>query len=126
MVEFAKKHPYIMHNIVGMILASSAIWFFLSSFVGFWIFVLVRLLTANGVLPVAVIIMNVLGFLAVADNSKNAIAFAAAAGSPGAFIAVTFFNKDYEYRNYINHLFIAAVYFVIWLVLSYNFAHISA
>lgn len=125
MIEFAKKHPYIMHNIAGLVFASSAIWFFLSSFIGFWVFVLVRLLTACGVLPVAVILTNVLGFLTVVSDSKNAIVFAAAAGSPGAFIAAAFFNKDYEYRNYINHLFIAVIYFAIWLVLSCNCAHIS-
>lgn len=125
MKNFVKSHPYIMCNIAGAVFASSAVWFDLSGFIGFWIAVLVYVLTIKLLFPLWVILLNIAGFTMVAWNSKTAVAFAVGTGSIGAFIAVHTKNKEYEYKKFINIAFIVTIWVAVWLVLSYQFFNIS-
>ncbi|MBQ8827289.1 MAG: hypothetical protein IJ007_09365 [Oscillospiraceae bacterium] len=125
MKDFVKNHPYIMCNIAGAVFASSAVWLDLSGFVGFWVAVLVYVLTIKLLFPLWVILLNIAGFTMVAWNSKTAVAFAVGTGSIGAFIAVHTVNKEYEYRKFINIAFIVTIWAAIWSVLSYQFFNIS-
>ena len=125
MKDFIKKHPYIMCNIAGAFFASSAIWFCLSGFVGFWIAVLLYVLTIKILFPVWVVLLNIEGFIAVVGDSKTADVFAVCTGSIGAFIAVHTVNKAYEHKKHIDYAFIVTIWVAVWLVLSYQFFNIS-
>ena len=116
---------YLILNLVGIVFASSAVWSDVSSTLGYLMVLGVYMLSIFGIFPVLVLVSNIWGFISVVSDAKSGVAFAVAAGSPGAFIAANFFNKNYVYRKIVSCIFIVTVYVAVWLVLSYHYGSIS-
>ncbi len=125
--SFIKRHPYVMCNLICIILASSPLWSGVSAFCGFWfaILALASIVGTYGIIFAAIIITNILGFVKVKSSSKAGVAFAVAVGSPGAFLAVHTVNKQYEYKKEVNFIFIVTIWTAVWALLGYHNFHIS-
>ena len=118
-LDFIKKHPYIIVNSAGMLLF--LLCFFAEPVAAFGLKTafIIGMLFITGIIAILFIVCSIGAFQAVKrDDVLSAVVFSILGGLIGAYIAIITANRNFSGIKYINLVANAYLWIIAWLAAS--------